>query len=53
MGKRFFVWLTFFFSVATASAQQQYSLRRYTALDGLPQSQVNMVLEDKIGKAHV
>jgi len=49
MGKKFFVWLLFFGSVATASAQLQYSLRRYTALDGLPQSQVNMVLEDKNG----
>lgn len=49
MGKRFFVCLAFVVSVATASAQQQYSLRRYTALDGLPQSQVNMVLEDKNG----
>jgi len=28
---------------------QQYSLRRYTVLDGLPQSSVNMVLEDRNG----
>jgi len=49
MGKKVFVWLVFFVSAATASAQLQYSLRRYTALDGLPQSQVNMVLEDKNG----
>lgn len=49
MGKRFFVWLLVFSCVAPLSAQQQYSLRRYTALDGLPQSQVNMVLEDKNG----
>jgi signal transduction histidine kinase/streptogramin lyase len=49
MGKRFWVWLLYFGSVATASAQLQYSIRRYTALDGLPQSQVNMVLEDKNG----
>ena len=53
MGKKFFVWLLFFVSAASAPqatlAQQQYSLRRYTALDGLPQSQVNMVLEDKNG----
>lgn len=28
---------------------QQYSIRQYTVLDGLPQSVVNMVLEDKNG----
>lgn len=28
---------------------QQYSLRQYTAVDGLPQSQVNMMVEDKEG----
>lgn len=49
MGKKFCVWLAFFVCAASASAQLQYSLRRYTALDGLPQSQVNMVLEDKNG----
>ncbi|MEI9920710.1 MAG: two-component regulator propeller domain-containing protein [Bacteroidota bacterium] len=49
MGKRLFVVLLFFSSVLNTSAQVQYSLRRYTALDGLPQSQVNMVLEDKNG----
>ncbi len=56
MGRKLFVWLTFFVCASTVclpigevSAQQQYSLRRYTALDGLPQSQVNMVLEDKNG----
>jgi ligand-binding sensor domain-containing protein/signal transduction histidine kinase len=52
MGKKFFVWILLLVSagsVLQATAQQQYSLRRYTALDGLPQSQVNMVLEDKNG----
>lgn len=49
MRKKFVVWLIFFVSAATSQAQVQYSLRRYTALDGLPQSQVNMVLEDKNG----
>ncbi len=28
---------------------QQYSLRQYAAVDGLPQSQVNMMVEDKDG----
>ncbi|MCB0488359.1 MAG: two-component regulator propeller domain-containing protein [Cyclobacteriaceae bacterium] len=28
---------------------QQYSLRQFTAVDGLPQSQVNMMVEDKDG----
>lgn len=28
---------------------QQYSLKQYTAVDGLPQSQVNMMVEDKDG----
>ena len=28
---------------------QQFSLRQYTAVDGLPQSQVNMMVEDKEG----
>jgi ligand-binding sensor domain-containing protein/signal transduction histidine kinase len=49
MVKGFFVWLVLFVSAASASGQVQYSLRRYTANDGLPQSQVNMVLEDKNG----
>lgn len=49
MGKRVFVVLLLVSSALCASAQTQYSLRRYTALDGLPQSQVNMVLEDKNG----
>lgn len=49
MGKRVFVVLFLFSSAFCALAQTQYSLRRYTALDGLPQSQVNMVLEDRNG----
>lgn len=49
MGKKFVLLLIFFVSAASTTAQVQYSLRRYTALDGLPQSQVNMVLEDKNG----
>src|SRR3954464_9278358 len=47
MGKSLFALLCLL-QAATAFSQQ-YSLRRYTALDGLPQSQVNMVLEDKNG----
>jgi len=49
MGKKLFVWLILLVSAAPALAQVKYSLRRYTANDGLPQSQVNMVLEDKNG----
>src|SRR5688572_16415638 len=47
MGKKLFVLLLFI--QATAVFSQQYSLRRYTVLDGLPQSSVNMVLEDRNG----
>jgi ligand-binding sensor domain-containing protein/signal transduction histidine kinase len=48
MNKGFFVfvWIVLLFPPARA---QQYSTRQYTVLDGLPQSQVNMVLEDKNG----
>src|SRR5882672_6423745 len=28
---------------------QQFSLRQYTVVDGLPQSQVNVIIEDKQG----
>ena len=44
MGKKLFVLLLIL--QAHAVFPQQYSLRRYTVLDGLPQSSVNMVLED-------
>src|ERR1051325_912706 len=49
MGKKFFACLLLSVSMGCAWAQQQYSLRQYSVLDGLPQSQVNMVLEDKNG----
>jgi ligand-binding sensor domain-containing protein/signal transduction histidine kinase len=49
MGKKFFVCLLIIASVGCAKAQLQYSVRQYTVLDGLPQSQVNMVLEDRNG----
>lgn len=48
MGKKFFALLLIIASVGSARGQQ-YSLRQYTVLDGLPQSQVNMVLEDRNG----
>src|SRR6187399_1733696 len=47
MGKSTFVWV--FVLCATTVFSQQYSLRRYTVLDGLPQSSVNMMLEDGNG----
>lgn len=37
------------FAQAIVASAQQYSLRQYTVLDGLPQSQVNMMLEDHNG----
>lgn len=38
-----------FFSIPAAISQGLYSLRNYKAIDGLPQSQVNIMLEDKNG----
>src|SRR5687767_7747660 len=38
-----FVW------IQAAMGQERYSVRSYTAIDGLPQSQVNIMLEDKNG----
>ncbi len=45
------IWfLTFFlFVVALPTEAQQFSLRQYTVVDGLPQSQVNVILEDSNG----
>ncbi len=48
MGRRF-VHAAILCCITFAVHSQQYSLRQYTVLDGLPQSQVNMVLEDKNG----
>jgi signal transduction histidine kinase/ligand-binding sensor domain-containing protein len=43
-------WLLLFCWVLSASAQEYaYSVRNYKAVDGLPQSQVNIMLEDKNG----
>lgn len=49
MYRLFFI--IFFTGVETVSPlwAQQFSLRQYTAVDGLPQSQVNMMVEDKEG----
>lgn len=45
------VFVVFFSGAVTIPSlwAQQYSLRQYTAVDGLPQSQVNMMVEDKDG----
>src|ERR1043165_132517 len=37
------------FSLVSEIEAQQFTLRQYTAIDGLPQSQVNAILEDKYG----
>ncbi|CAN5255398.1 hypothetical protein BH09BAC3_BH09BAC3_19860 [soil metagenome] len=43
----------FFFLLVLSSVTkveaQQFTLRQYTAVDGLPQSQVNAIIEDKFG----
>ncbi len=39
----------FLFVVALPTKAQQFSLRQYTVVDGLPQSQVNVILEDSNG----
>ena len=45
-----YLFLFAFFIVSACHAQSfQYSLRNYTAIDGLPQSQVNVMLEDANG----
>ncbi len=36
-------------SLSARIEAQQYSLRQYTAVDGLPQSQVNAIVEDQYG----
>ncbi len=42
--------LAFFLFAVTVSLQaQQFSLRQYTVVDGLPQSQVNVIIEDSNG----
>jgi ligand-binding sensor domain-containing protein/signal transduction histidine kinase len=46
MSRLFLVWLL---SFSLSAQAQQYSLRNYKAIDGLPQSQVNIVVEDSHG----
>ena len=49
---RLLAFIVFFISGAVTIPSlwaQQYSLRHYTAVDGLPQSQVNMLVEDGDG----
>src|SRR5690349_13460809 len=45
------VWLIFLIVGSSSSMllAQQYSLLQYTVVDGLPQSQVNAMTEDKLG----
>src|SRR5262245_44510642 len=38
-----------FLAAGTSSLAQQFTLRQYTAVDGLPQSQVNAIAEDRNG----
>ena len=44
----FLYFLTLFFLTPETEAQQ-FTLRQYTAVDGLPQSQVNAIVEDRYG----
>jgi ligand-binding sensor domain-containing protein/signal transduction histidine kinase len=46
---RYFFLIGFFICLAETGIAQRYSLRNYKAIDGLPQSQVNIMLEDKNG----
>jgi ligand-binding sensor domain-containing protein/signal transduction histidine kinase len=47
--RRFYLILIFLAYSFGSSAQFHYSIRNYKAVDGLPQSQVNIMLEDKNG----
>jgi ligand-binding sensor domain-containing protein/signal transduction histidine kinase len=50
MIRYFLLIVTFCFCFSTLSAQKDYfSIRNYTAIDGLPQSQVKGIVEDKCG----
>ncbi len=50
MGRGFFIVVFVATAITTGWAQKfQYSLRNYTAVDGLPQSQVLAMLEDRNG----
>ena len=41
--------LGLFLLISPSAGAQHYALRQYTAVDGLPQSQVNAMVEDKFG----
>jgi len=49
--KRFLaaIGVIFMLCAATSATSQHYALRQYTAVDGLPQSQVNAMVEDRYG----
>src|SRR5262245_23427077 len=49
MGKLLIVWFLFCWMQGAISQDYSYSMRNYKAMDGLPQSQVNIMLEDKNG----
>lgn len=49
MRRRSTVILLFLFSISLQAGAQQFTLRQYTAIDGLPQSQVNAMVEDQYG----
>ena len=46
---RYFLVIGFLMCLASTGISQRYSMRNYKAIDGLPQSQVNIMLEDKNG----
>ena len=44
-----FIFLLLLLFIAIKVEAQQFTLRQYTAIDGLPQSQVNAIVEDQYG----
>lgn len=44
-----FLYFLTLFSLTPETEAQQFTLRQYTAVDGLPQSQVNAIVEDRYG----
>src|SRR6185295_10191355 len=49
MGKLLAVIFFFSLTLSIVVRAQQFTLRQYTAVDGLPQSQVNAIVEDSFG----
>src|SRR6185295_5223609 len=49
MGKQLAVSFLFVVTFSISATAQQFTLRQYTAVDGLPQSQVNAIVEDSFG----